>query len=604
MEDMHADCLSMTTALVREEIKHFLASNEAEVLCITGRWGVGKTYAWQESLRVAAGHRGAVALKRYAYVSLFGQNSLDDVRYALFESTKPIDRISEGVDSEMIAASLNSIEKVGRRSISFLKLVPALNAYLSNANRSFFLLVRDQIICLDDLERAGKGLTTKDVLGLISFLKEQRRCKVVMLLNDEAFDDVDGADFRTQLEKVADTTLEFSPSPAEAAAIAFNAESEISQRLRRHCETLGIVNIRVMVRIGRLAKSLETLLSGFDEGVLRQALHSIALFAWAVFQPEDAPSLEVIKSYDKMRDLFRDTETVVSDAEKSWRSLLKAYDFNRLEFDLVLLNGVERGAFEQTALLREATVLDKKFRHEKLDSSFTEAWALYHGSFDDNADAVLDALYEAFHTSVETISPVNLDSTLKIFKDLGRPEQANELLDFYMSNRQEKAAFFDLHAHPFGSEITDPDLRAAFASRFAIAPKNQDLVQTLSRIDQNQGWNDEDLEFLASASVSDFVRVFKQLRGSDLKRAIYTALQFGKYSNSSELMKRIVAIASDALREIARESTINARRVRTYGVTVDPPQGGAGKLSRLGAHGQDAGEKPGDINGVSRIESQ
>jgi hypothetical protein len=174
---------------------------------------------------------------------------------------------------------------VGRRSISFLKLVPALNAYLSNANRSFFLLVRDQIICLDDLERAGKGLTTKDVLGLISFLKEQRRCKVVMLLNDEAFDDVDGADFRTQLEKVADTTLEFSPSPAEAAAIAFNAESEISQRLRRHCETLGIVNIRVMVRIGRLAKSLETLLSGFDEGVLRQALHSIALFAWAVFQP-------------------------------------------------------------------------------------------------------------------------------------------------------------------------------------------------------------------------------------------------------------------------------------------------------------------------------
>ena len=58
----------MTTALAREEIKRFLASEKAEVLCITGEWGVGKTYAWQESL-LAAGGQGKVALKRYAYVS-------------------------------------------------------------------------------------------------------------------------------------------------------------------------------------------------------------------------------------------------------------------------------------------------------------------------------------------------------------------------------------------------------------------------------------------------------------------------------------------------------------------------------------------------------
>ena len=137
--------------------------------------------------------------------------------------------------------------------------------HLSNANRSFFLFVREQIICFDDLERAGKGLEAKDVLGLITFLKEQRRCKVVLLLNQEALDEVAGQDFRTQLEKVADITLEFSPSSAEAAAIAFNAENKISQQLKRQCEILGITNIRVMVKIRRLAERLETLLSEFDE---------------------------------------------------------------------------------------------------------------------------------------------------------------------------------------------------------------------------------------------------------------------------------------------------------------------------------------------------
>ena len=148
---------------------------------------------------------------------------------------------------------------------------------------------------------------------------------------------------------------------------------------------------------------------------------------------------------------------------------------------------------------------------------------------------------------------MNLNGTLKIFKELGRPEQAQQLLDFYMANRHEKAAFFDLNAHPFGSDITEPELRAAFAGRRASAPKNQDLAQTLSRIGKNQGRDEEDLEFLASASVSDNVELFKRLRGSELKSAIYTALQFGKFSNSSEPMKRIVATASEALRQIARE---------------------------------------------------
>jgi hypothetical protein len=40
-------------------------------------------------------------------VSLFEQNSLDDVGNALFESAVPIDGIAESVDSEVIATSLN-----------------------------------------------------------------------------------------------------------------------------------------------------------------------------------------------------------------------------------------------------------------------------------------------------------------------------------------------------------------------------------------------------------------------------------------------------------------------------------------------------------------
>lgn len=39
----------MSAELAIKEIQRFLASGEAEVLCVKGRWGVGKTYAWRIS---------------------------------------------------------------------------------------------------------------------------------------------------------------------------------------------------------------------------------------------------------------------------------------------------------------------------------------------------------------------------------------------------------------------------------------------------------------------------------------------------------------------------------------------------------------------------
>jgi hypothetical protein len=72
--------------LLAAELARFLGSAEPEVLCITGKWGVGKTFAWNHYLREAQ-DKGNVRLAKYAYVSLFGRNSLDDVRTAIVEST-------------------------------------------------------------------------------------------------------------------------------------------------------------------------------------------------------------------------------------------------------------------------------------------------------------------------------------------------------------------------------------------------------------------------------------------------------------------------------------------------------------------------------------
>lgn len=72
-----------STAIVQEEIERFLRESESEVLCITGNWGVGKTY--NDEFRSAAEQK-EIGLIRYSYVSLFGINSLEAFKQAIFEN--------------------------------------------------------------------------------------------------------------------------------------------------------------------------------------------------------------------------------------------------------------------------------------------------------------------------------------------------------------------------------------------------------------------------------------------------------------------------------------------------------------------------------------
>ena len=72
------------TERAQAELKRFLSTEDAETLCFSGHWGVGKTYTWQ-TLLTEATNANEVGLRRYAYVSLFGINSLDDLKLTIFE---------------------------------------------------------------------------------------------------------------------------------------------------------------------------------------------------------------------------------------------------------------------------------------------------------------------------------------------------------------------------------------------------------------------------------------------------------------------------------------------------------------------------------------
>jgi hypothetical protein len=563
----------MSTALVIKEMQRFLASKDAEVLCVKGRWGVGKTFAWRRYLG-AAQASGQLAAQNYAYVSMFGLNSLDDLRYAIFESTVPPASVLTGPDAETFGQLVSKAASIGRQARSWIG--PVLSTIrlgeVGNAlSRSAFLLVRNQLVCLDDLERAGAALQPRDVLGLVSFLKEERNCRVVLLLNDEAMAADKRKDFDRLLEKAVDTQLVFAPTAAEAAAIAIEEDEPVGQLLRVGIRALGITNIRVIKKIERLSLRLAALLEPYRPEVLAQAVTACLLAGWAVFEPDSAPKLSFVRGYNSLIAAMPDQNTDGMEDMVRWRDTFSALPFSHPDdFDQVIFDGVEVGYFDEARLSAEAKKLEDALARANRDNSFAQAWDRYHGSFKIADEAVLDTLYRGALENLPTIDALNINGTIRFLREFGRGAQADRLACDYVAARPDDPRFFDLRYHEFGADAPiDPALKAAFDARHTKQKDERDPKALLLAIAGGQPWTDEDIRLLASVTPDAFEALIVQTEGEDLRRLVQTALQIAR-SRAHDNPALMTSLAA-ALTRIAAMSPMSARRLKAWGFVVADP---------------------------------
>ena len=133
------------------------------------------------------------------------------------------------------------------------------------------MTIRNQFVCIDDVERRGQKLDVSDVLGLISYLREQRNCKIALILNDEQLESEAKRDFDKNLEKVVDLSLAYEPLPSDSVKIAIEGADEQSRYISERCVSLGITNIRVIKRIMRYVEHIRPLLAAYDQDVFKAA---------------------------------------------------------------------------------------------------------------------------------------------------------------------------------------------------------------------------------------------------------------------------------------------------------------------------------------------
>lgn len=100
----------MSTQVLKNEIMRFLKSSNPEVLCVSGKWGVGKTFCWKAYIAEAGKSPKNINENQYSYTSLFGVNSLPELKYEIFENTVPLSEMSHG-------ASIDTLRRMGASAL-------------------------------------------------------------------------------------------------------------------------------------------------------------------------------------------------------------------------------------------------------------------------------------------------------------------------------------------------------------------------------------------------------------------------------------------------------------------------------------------------------
>lgn len=561
----------MSIKLVKSQIDRFLASDTPEVISIKGRWGIGKTFSWNKFLQEAK-DKNKITLEKYSYVSLFGINSVDQLKRSVFENI--VSKKDIGVEPSIETLNTNTfavLKSLGKKSITIFKSVSYVQDFAPAFDVLSFLSVNKAIICIDDLERKGDDLPLKDVLGLITLLKEQKKCKIILLFND-AEENLE--EYKKYREKAVDIEFLFDPTAEECSDIAVNSCEPEFQLLKTLLIALDIKNIRVIKKIERLIDYLIPLLKKYDPVVLHKAIRSVTLFSWCHYcSIEGAPEIDYVRNlHPNNISLFmeEDKKNEVNDDHVKWQAILNQYGYKITdEFDIVLIDGVLNGYFNDVELTQKAEDLNKQTLLSRLDDSFVKAWELYHDSFEDDGAMVIDKIYSSFLAGAKNITPNNLNATVQLFRGCEEDDKATEMIDHYINERKTEHSFFkEGNYNYFGGDF-DAEIVQKFANQYLQHFEIETAESVLMKIANNNGWNPEDITILASATPEEYYLLFKKLRGDILSSYIKKCLSFATHSNADQNSIKIKENVDAALTRIGRENKMNLLRVRKYGINLN-----------------------------------
>ncbi|MGE4267355.1 MAG: hypothetical protein AB7F25_07960 [Deferribacterales bacterium] len=228
---------------ITARIIEVFSSNKACVASINGVWGCGKTYYWNNDISNKLKLKSIIPV----YVSLFGKESLKEIM------------------SEISIQILKSnFEKTTQISKKIKNLLSKTKNVVDNLRLPFGLKIENLLsffepsdfkniaICFDDFERLSEKISYRDISGLISQLKEQKNCNIMLIQNSNAinkFDEKRIKEIHAYFEKIIDYEFYFNSSSEELIKTIDSKYLNMKSYLEMFMYEVPIRNLRTIQKL-------------------------------------------------------------------------------------------------------------------------------------------------------------------------------------------------------------------------------------------------------------------------------------------------------------------------------------------------------------------
>jgi len=562
---------------IDSSLRFFTNHLQPRAIVIRGSWGVGKTYYWRE--KIVKGFFANAKIKKanrgYAYASLFGIESIQQLKNALaysYEENQPLgylpllcnwmlDRVRSAGEflSKYLSDELSiTIKNVGA------KVKPA-----SLLNDFAFLSIKGSLICIDDLERRNKKLSIGDVLGLVSYLVDQRRCRVALILNFDALDDSEMQEWERAKDKTFESEFVYEPSMEASIEIGMlGTELEWWHEEAKAClRKLQVGNIRVIVRTQRFLQQLisslksDSRLEEIPNDVWIEAIRVSCLLVVAHnSRAMGAPSIEKLLSGTFEHLLTEDQPEELTPKEKKWKKIVEDYGLHLGDsLDTAIAQSIKDG-YPRMDLLAPASLdwREAQVKNTRL-LRLRQVWTNFHESLGMDMEEQIESFVRALTEAVLYESVHNVSSTGSLLRELGRPDAATDAYQKWivarLGDRRRELEEDDWFP---GMQINAEFLEMIEHARTNEQKPARPLLDALTQIDSGN-WSLVDIEAVAAADPASIADSLRSQRRT-WRNCIQILSTYGGHDGIGDRARENLM---DALREIAGTSLLNEIRVKS-----------------------------------------
>ena len=530
-----------------------IISSGNNVIALVGHWGVGKTFLWDQ-VRKENGALLKTIKPNYAYVSLFGLSTIAEVRSALFSqfASITVDDASRGEKSKnALAPYLEKVQQLASKAEGLWKLGAAgvgAAVELMKVN-----CIHDMLVCFDDFERADPSLRSIQILGLINELTTIRKCKVLLILNDEKLGS-EGEGFREYTERVIDKLVRFEPSHAHALQVAVQ-DPATRALMAPFVAQLGCRNIRVIRKMSatldEIARRTGVSIDASTPGVVS----SVCLLTYChLVRETSVPTVSEVLQVEYV-SVFSDDDSE-SDVP---RTFLRGQGWHEVDkCDRLVGQLVSRGVSEWDDLKREIMNHSTEIARGQKEQCIRDLWSSWTAKFMNEAESRAFALQvvEVMTANMEVVGAREIDEACQMLQTILDVQSARALLDEWKRVHQDNAQAFDLRGIEVFGKLHDEEFRGYLLSRMSeIRAPQTEIADLLAQCFTNKSWDGDSFSQLVTATASEYAESFRNAKDARLAIKGWLLLVNADPVNADSMS--IYRAGKIALEALAAESPIS-----------------------------------------------